>query len=130
MKKLNNGDLVFILNHDSHDKTAAIKGRVKECVSGSGENYNACPEYRVISEKGEEYFLLYPESDAPLFLLTGPEYIEYLNLEKTNINTKIYRLNEKKQLIENRIQEINATLLENNSSNCVENTSFTKIKRN
>ena len=112
MKKLNDGDLVFILNRDSRDKTAAIKGRVVECVGEAGENHNAYPEYRVISEKGEEYFLLYPESGAPLYLLTLPEYIVHLRAIKTEIYKKTEKLNRQSSEIDEKLYGVETILFE------------------
>jgi len=106
MKRLHNGDLVFILNRNSSDKTSAIKGRVLECVCKAGEKYNAYPEYRVISQKGDEYFILYPESGAPLYLLTKQEYIEHLKLMKNEITERIEKLNRRNSEIEEKIYEI------------------------
>ena len=81
MEKLNNGQIVYILNRKDTDKTLAELGMIKGVL---GEDQNG-QEYIVRSlDNDNNYYISYPNSKNFLYMLTPEGYINHLNGVKEN----------------------------------------------
>lgn len=81
MEKLNNGQIVYILNRKDTDKTLAELGMIKGVL---GEDQNG-QEYIVRSlDNDNNYYISYPNSKNYLYMLTPEGYINHLNGVKEN----------------------------------------------